>query len=83
MAVPRSRILDLVKVSIGCLLVWYIEPILTAADPMSDLLDDLQSRRSEVREQDSTTTIKGPCIGIILPSESRHNTRSAEAVPGI
>lgn len=83
MAVPRSRILDLMKACIGSSLVQCIEPILSVAGPMSDLLNDLQPRRSEARKQDSTTAIKGPCVSIILSTESRHDTRPAEAIPRI
>lgn len=65
MSVPRSRILDLMKVrsQSRC---GVINMMVTSVGSMQNLLDDFQPRGSEAREQSLATAIKRSSAGSVL-----------------
>lgn len=80
MAVPRSRILDLMKVCLSDVFGYATARILILQGPMSNLLPYLQPRGSAVRKQSPAPAIKGTGPGSILPTEDGHIQGIAESI---
>lgn len=72
MAVPRSRILDLMKVCLSGIFGSITARILTLPGPMSNILPYLQPRGPAVRKQSPPPAIKGTIPGSILSAEDGH-----------
>lgn len=81
MAVARSRIYDLMKVSIDNMPYFYSSWLLTLADPMQDLLDDLQPRGASDRQQNPSTTLARSCTCCILSKESGYYEGPEKGLP--
>lgn len=69
MAVPRSRILDLMKVAQSPVYLIVSLHLLMISGPMQDLFHDIQPRSPPTGKQSPATEIKGPGSSSILSAK--------------